>query len=273
MNNFKTTALTVLSVFISTMLFSDSAVSIKSFFTENEVKLAVGGIFLTSVSLKGKGHVSSEGVEKTVPAQNSYIDTASSGYTMVGIEKGFFFLDGSNSNRNRIYRSLTDFSGLRGMSYFSQTQGENTALVLESYRIGSHDDYIKENIRDKSIPERAVRYFGIKDNRLGLLKFKSELVADSGNFIMINTLTESVSRFGMDIFYPGDYKIYKVLIYDGSRKGYFFYNVQFMKVRSGILNKIDLIKPESFGNRLRAEDVHFLKSIGIDRSDKLAAFR
>ena len=40
-----------------------------------------------------------------------------------------------------------------------------------------------------------------------------------------------------------------------------------------ILNKIDLIKPESFGNRLRAEDVHFLKSIGIDRSDKLAAFR
>jgi hypothetical protein len=234
---------------------------------------AKSGEFLLSVTLKGKGEARSGGIENSLPVQNSYINISLSDYDMVAVEKGFFYMDGNNFNRTRIYRSLTDFSNLKGMYYYSQTQAGNTYLITDSYRINSGADYRTENIKNADIPVKTVSGFAVKDNRLGLLTFRSELTSSGDDFIMVNISTGNASKFGMQIFYPGDYRIYKFLIYDRNLKGYFFYTAQFMKVRSNILSRMDLIKPESFGNRVRAEDIHFLKSIGIDRSEKLAAFK
>jgi len=272
MYNFKKLILSA-AVLLPAILYSSSILSIKSFFTTAEMKLAVSGEFLTSVSLKGKGEVHSPGVETFTPVKNSYIAVSSYGYDMAAVEKGFFPMEGNSSNRLKIFKSLTDFSLLKGMSYYSMTEGKNIPLVLESYRIQTPEDYIKENIKDKNIPESSLSHFAIKDNRLGLLTFKCEFICSGENFISVNTSTGNSSKFGMSIFYPGDYRIYKIFIYDRKLKGYFFYTVQYMKVRSSILSKIDLIKPESFGNRVRAENIHFMKNTGIDKSGKLAAFK
>lgn len=273
MNNCKVLFSVITAVFIYTISCSADMISSKNFFTANEIKLARNGEFLTSVSLTGKGAVQSGGVENTSPVRCSYISVSPSDYDMVAVEKGFFYMESNSFNRQKIFNSLTDFYKLKGMSYYSQTSGSNSILILDSYKTPSPYDYIKENNKDKSIPESALSHFVIKDNRLGLLAFKSEFIRSGDNFIMINTSTGTSSRFGMKIFYPGDYRIYKILIYDKNFKGYFFYTVQFMKVRSSIISKIDLIKPESFGNRVRAESIHFLKGIGIDRSGKLTAFK
>ena len=273
MRNFKTLFLISAAVLFFKVSYSVTSLSLNSFFTVNEKRSAVNGEFLTSVSLTGKGEVHSYGVENSSPVRNSYITASSSDYDMVAIEKGFFYMEGNGSNRAKIYRSLTDFSALKGMIYYSQTSGANSTLVLDSWKIQSPDDYIKVNVKDKAIPESALSHFAVKDNRLGILTFKSEFIASGENFIMINTSTGTSSRFGMKIFYPGDYRIYKILIYDKNLKGYYFYTAQFMKVRSSILSRMDLIKPESFANRVRAESIHFLKNLGVDRSGKLAAFK
>lgn len=273
MHNFKTLFLILTAVLFFNVSYSVTSLSLNSFFTVNERRYAVNSEFLTAVSLTGKGEVHSYGVENSSPVRNSFIAASPSDYDMVAVEKGFFYMEGNGSNRDKIYRSLTDFSALKGMTYYSQTSGSNSTLILDSWKIQSQDDYIKMNIKGKAIPESALSHFAIKDNRLGLLTFKSEFKTSGENFIVINTSTGTSSRFGMKIFYPGDYKIYKVLIYDKNLKGYYFYTAQFMKVRSSILSKMDLIKPESFANRVRAESIHFLKSLGADRSGKLAAFR
>jgi hypothetical protein len=248
-----------------------ASLSLNSFFTDNEIKFSLKGEFLTSVSLKGSGNAVSGPVENTLPAKNMYLNETISGFDMIAIDKGFFNME-DDKNRERIYKSLTDFSNLKNMKYYSQSDKGNAVLIIKSYKIDSSENSISQNKKD-NIPEKTIFRFAIEDNRLGLLTFKSELVYDGENFIMTNTLSKGVTKLGMNIFNPGDYKIYKFFIYDKKSKGYFFYTVQFMKVRSNVLNKFNLIKPESFGNRVRAENIHFLKSIGINRSGKLAAFK
>ena len=247
-------------------------ISLKAFFTDNEIKFVLNGEFLTAITLKGKGNASSGPVENTIPAKNGYFNAAISEFDMIAIDKGFFNMEENDQNRDRIYRLLTNFSHLKGMEYYSQTDKGKEALILKSYKIDSSENFISTS-KKLNIPEKTISHFAIQDNRLGLLTFKSELIFDGENFIINNTLSKAVTKLGMKIFNPMDYRIYKFLIYDKKSKGYFFYTVQFMKVRSNVFNKFNLIKPESFGNRVRAENIHFLKNIGIDRSGKLAAFR
>lgn len=257
---------------LSSSAFSGTDLYPGLFLTSKEMSLVRNGEILTSVTLRDKGEVHTPGVEKPYPVSTGYLPSPSD-FDMVAVEKGFFYMENSAANRLKLYRAATDFPALSGMIYYSKTDGIFSELVLYSYRIQSNDDYVKTGSGKDGVPEQTVSHFAIKDNRLGLLSFRSETVSGGENFIISGISTGTVSRFGMDIFFPGDYRVYKFFIYDRNAKGYFFYTVQYMKVRSSILNKIDLIKPENFGNRIRAEDIHFMKSIGINRTDKLAAFR
>ncbi|MCL1832930.1 MAG: hypothetical protein FWG49_00350 [Leptospirales bacterium] len=263
---------TIIVICVSASAGSDPLISLKSFFTDNEIKSALNGEFLTSAKLKGRGSANSGEVENTLPAKNGYLNAAESEFDMIAIDKGFFKMEGSDKNRERIYRLLTDFSHLKGMEYYSQSDKKNSSLILKSYKIDSTGNSISNNKKD-NIPEKTISNFAIQDNRLGLLTFKSELVYAGDNFIVTNILSKGVTKYGMNIFNPNDYRVYKFLIYDNKSKGYFFYTIQFMRVRSNVLSSFNLIKPESFGNRVRAEDIHFLKNIGIERSGKLAAFK
>jgi hypothetical protein len=264
----------ILTIIIICTLISASnpLISLKSFFTDNEIKSALNGNFLTSVKLKGLGSADSGQVDNGSSAKNGYLDAAESEFDMIAIDKGFFSMEANGKNRDRLYKLLTNFSYLKGMEYYSQSDKSNATLILKSYKIDSTENSISNN-KIENIPEKTISSFSVQDNRLGLLTFKSELIYDGENFIVNNTLSKVVTKFGLNIFNPKDYRVYKFLIYDKKSKGYFFYTIQFMKVRSNVLNSFNLIKPESFGNRVRAEDIHFLKNIGIDRFEKLAAFK
>jgi len=253
-------------------LSSESYIYPGLFFTPNEIILAKKGEFLTSVTLKDKGDAVTYGVENPFPARNVYLPP-SSDFDMVAVEKGFFHMENNGANRLKIYRTITDFAGLSGMIYYSKSDEAYSKLILYAYRIQSRDSYIKAGSGKDGVPEQTLTHLVVKDNRLGLLSFKSEIKTSGDNFIISSISTGTVTRLGMKIFYPGDYRIYKFFIYDNKSKGYFFYTAQFMTVRSDILNKINLIKPESFGNRIRADDIHFMKRIGVDRTAKLAAFK
>ena len=149
MYNYKIISVMLLAVFIPLLLYSYYAISPETFFTTNEIKSALNGEFLTSVTLNGKGRASSYGVEKFLPVQNRYIAASSSDYDMAAVEKGFFYMEGNASNRMKIYRSITDFPALNGMNYYSQTERGAIQLILASYRIQSPDDYIKNKIRNE----------------------------------------------------------------------------------------------------------------------------
>lgn len=272
MSKFKILFFAAVLIFSSISNFSYSEISSNIFFSAGEIKFVLNGDFLTSVIINGIGEVHSPGMEKTTPVLNRYF-TIPSNYDMAAVEKGFFFMEGNSANRLRIYRTLTDFPALKGMLYYSQTMKNYSALIIDSYRIQSREDSVSGIIKEGEIPEKKIFHFAVRDNRLGLITFRSEFIRSGDNFVVINTSTGNSTKFGMKIFNPGDYRIHRIFIYDRNLKGYFFYTVQFMKVRSDILNKTGLIKPESFGNRIRAENVHFLKMIGVDRSGKLAAFK
>lgn len=253
-------------------LFSGAELYPEFFLTPNEILLVKKGEILTSVTLRNKGNTLTSGVENILPVTGTYMPS-SKDFDMIAVQKGFFYMENSGANRLKIYRAATDFAGLSGMIYYSKTDGIFSKLVLYSYRILTSDSYIRAGSGKDGVPEEVVSHFTIRDNRLGSITFRSKTVSAGDSFVISNVSTGKVTKLGMDIFYPGDYRIYKFLIYDSNAKGYFFYTAQFMKVRSNILGKLNLIGPESFGNRIRAEDIHFMKSIGIDRMNKLAAFR
>ena len=272
MNKYKNIFFIILICALSSNLFPGIDLHPGLFLSSNEMLLTKNGEILTSVTLKDKGDVRTPGVEIASPVSNGFLPPASD-FDMVAVEKGFFRMENSAANRQKMYRAATDFPGLSGMIYYSKSDGIFSKLILYSYRIQSEDSYVKAGSGKDGIPEQTVSRFAIKDNRLGLLSFKSEITASGDNFMISGISTGTVTKLGMTIFYPGDYRIYKFFIYDRSLKGYFFYTAQFMKIRSDVLNKMDLVKPESFGNRIRAENVHFMKSIGVDRTGKLAAFK
>jgi hypothetical protein len=262
----------ILFIILKTAAFPGTDVYPGFFMTQGEMMLAGKGELLTSVILKDKGNVTTPGMENPFPAHHSIMPQGT-GFDMIAVEKGFFPMRNTGTNRLKIYKALTDYAALTGMVYYSRSDGVFSKLILGSYRVQSPDDYIKTGTGKDGVPEQTVSHVEFRDNRLGLLSFRNEVTAAGDNFIITGISTGTVSRFGMTIFYPGDYRIYKFLIYDRKLKGYFFYTAQFMKIRSDILNKMDLIMPESFGNRIRAENIHFMKMLGIDRTVKLAAFR
>ncbi len=254
------------------LLYSDSPARVKSFFTEKEIKEALKGEFLTAAKLNGRGEVYSRGVEMTKPAASSLINISPSDYDMFASDKGFFYMENTPANRALLYRALTDVRALKGMKYYSVSANRFDELVTDSWRTAHSSDYLK-GADGNGVPGKTVFHFSLKDNRLGLLNFRAEVISADGYFVMHNVSTGTATKFGMTVFNPGDYKTFMTLIYNKKLKGYFFYSSQFMKVRSDVLSSFDLIKPGSFGNRLRAGSVHFLKTLGIDRTDRLAAFR
>ncbi len=253
-----------LSLFIS----ADAApprFSISDIITPGEKTVLLRGGILTYARIEGKGEVFAGGTGVTFPERAGRIYDYPSGYSVAAVEKVFF--KGDASMGETIFNSLKDFPALRGMQYYSISEGKSIPLILDSRVSGSSS--IKQEIGGKS----SVSYFTIKDNRLGTIPFSSKVWI--GNLALSSTgvCSGTVSRFGMKVFEPGDYRVYKFLVYDKTAGGWFYCSVQLMRVRSDIMKRLDLLKPENICNRLRGETVHILGLFGINRSIDLVAFR
>lgn len=244
---------------------SSGTIKIGDIFSPSEIKLLRRGGILTYARMDGKGEASSGGAAVSFPHGAGRLYDYPSGYSVASVEKVFF--RGGPEDAVKIFEKVTDFPALKGMKYYSISEGRAIPLILESYLSGNR--FVKQDGESRF----ASSYFTIKDNRLGTIPFRSEAWGGNGTVYASSICSGQVSRFGMKIFEPGDYRIYKFIIYDRLSGGWFYCSVQLMRVRSDIMKSLDLLRPENICNRLRGETVHILGLLGHNRSGELAAFR
>ncbi len=244
---------------------SSAEIRLSSLFSKHEIEAVKKGVIFTYARIEEKGVVSLHGMVNPFNRWSPVPPVNPSDFSVVAVEKCFFRDDGGVGKK--AFNALVDFGRLQGMKYYSRTVSGNRVLITESRLLSS-----QVIVRD-SAGERISSGFLIRDNRLGLIPFKNDTCRRGNIISSVSISSSAVSRFGLKVFEPGDYHIYKYLIYDRNYGGWFYYSAQFMRVRSNIMMDLDLLKPENIGNRLRADTVHFMNMIGKNRTGELAAFR
>lgn len=240
-------------------------IKISDIFSPSEIELLRKGGIITYARMEGKGEASAGGMKASFPRGAGRIYDDPAGYSVASVEKAFF--KGPPSDYAAIFEKVTDYPALKGMRYYSISEGRAIPLILESWISGN------SSLKKDRETRFSSSYFTIKDNRLGTIPFRGEAWGSGGAVYVSSICSGHVSRFGMKVFQPGDYRVYKFIIYDRGGGGWFYCSVQLMRVRSGIMKSLDLLRPENICNRLRGETVHILGLLGHDRSGELAAFR
>ncbi len=261
--------LSSLFCYFNTNLYPQSTLSINTFINENEKKRVLSNEIITEASL-----VYDENLEKrklSVP-KTSFSDHDFSPYEMLVTEKAFIPFKLTRSSKLKLYNILASYSKLSCVSYYSVTDKVVKPFILKSCRIKSNSERVPvEDIIDKSIIRKKNGYFQIEDNRFGEMTFKSEIHNERDNFIIKNICIDELGKFGFTITNNGEYRFLFYFIYDHEAKGYFYYAVQAIRIRSWYIRKLGLITEESFSNRLRAMTVYYVNQLGLDWNDKLKA--
>jgi hypothetical protein len=244
-----------------------------AFFSEKDIQRVRSGEIITRMYLQNDAVKENTDLKIDVP-KSRYAAEDLSAYEMITDEKAFIpYSIKDGSDRLRFYNTLTAFSKLKGMTYFSRRIMKVQEMILDCYRIDSPtakkrtEDMIYSEIKDK-----IVNYFLQKDNRFGKLVFMSELYNEGDNFIMINTCTQPITSAVFNICDKNEYKIITYFIYDKETKGFYYYTVNAMRVRLKFVlseNKLMVLYPTTFSNRLRAATVHFAGLLGLDWKEKL----
>ena len=254
---------------ISLNLYGTEDLTVDTFFGADEInKISVSGEILSRMFVKFNAKKENTVESITIP-RTSYNDEDFSVYEVVTDEKFFIPFDTETRSALDFYNTLLSYSGLEGMVYYSRRAGKPEKLIKKSHRVKSISEKREEDIVYNEIKPLVSNLFLQKDNKLGTLYFKNELHSVNNDFVMINTCVVPISKAIFTLNGKNEYKIYSFFIYDSSRKGYFCYTFQAMRVRQDGLLKSGLIAPTTFSNRLRASTVHLAKMLGIDWSDKL----
>lgn len=243
-------------------------------FNTAEKSLLRSGIIMTFAYMKDSGEAESN-VEDIPSFLNPVVSADNlQRYDVVIVEKAYLKIAPSTHTDLKIFNTLTNRSTLRGMKYYSITDGAATELILESYRVNScNDRRATRDIIAGEVLSEDNSFFIIRDNRLGAICFNGIVVSQNGNFYETDISCGSVTRMGMKVFNSGGYVIRHYLVKDQAGGGYFYCSVQTMKLESSIMKRFNLLKPENFGNRIRGETIHFFKRLGYDLSSKLQVFR
>lgn len=243
-------------------------------FSADEKSLLRDNNIMTFVYMKGKGNAVSNVADTAGFLSISALPSGWDRYDVVIVEKAYLKVKVSDSSRLKLFNTITGRSGLKGMRYYSISEGGTARLILESFRVKSCSDrsYMPD-MHSAVIAAKEQSSFVIKDNRMGTICFNASVEYFNGVFTETDVSCGTVSRMGMRVFNDGGYVIKHYVVPDGSGNGYFYCSVQIMKVESSIMKKLDLLNPENFGNRIRGETVHFFSRMGYDISSKTAAFR
>ena len=261
------TVISILLIF-SFFISADSApprLKVSDIITPKERGLLLSGGIISYAKMAGKGESFTGGIKASLPQGAGRIYDNPSEYSIAAVEKTFF--KGDAALTDSIFTRLTDYPMLKGMQYYSISESKAVPLILESRSSGNR------SVKHENGGKYAVLNFIIKDNRLGTIPLSSKVWSGNGFISSASVCSGTVSRLGMKVFEPGDYRVYKFIVYDKTSGGWFYCSVQLMRVRSDILNRIDFLRPENICNRLRGETVHMLGLIGINRKSELAAFR
>lgn len=253
---------------------SFAAMSPADFFSKDEIDYVQKGGVITSVYLKYSDDIITDGRFKHQSVTNDkYSESWFNSSEMLSIEKGFIPYNLNADSKLKFYNALLSFSSLEGMKYYSHKARSVEPFILKAYRITSPENQSQvKDIRADKIETGKTNYFLMSDNKFGELVFKSDLYSDGNDFILKNICVHPVRKFGVKINESGEYVTMTYFLYDIRLKGYFYYSVSALRVKSDFFLKINAISPKGFGNRLRAGAVHLVKNFGIDWNYKIKAF-
>jgi len=263
-------------IFLTDTVFSQTDdLNVNILFKPDEIEKVLAGEIITRMYVKND--VTRENTDAFIAIpRTKYADEDFSIYEMITDEKAFipYNLIGEKEKLD-FYNTLTAFSKLKNMLYFSRMAGKPQVLIKQSYKIISPESRKKiDDIVYNKIEPKITNYFVQEDNKLGKLTFKSELINSGGNFILINTCIDKISKMMFEVSKKNEYKVITYFIYDREKKGFFYNSINVMRIRKEVLltgnSAIPPLNPTTFSNRLRGATVHLAGLLGINWENKIS---
>jgi hypothetical protein len=240
-------------------------VNIKDIFSEKDMDKILQGEIVTRMYMKNNPTGVNTDLTIKVPVTEFTQDNYSQ-YEVIVDEKAFIPYELNDQSRSRFYQTLTAFSKLKGMVYYSRKIQKSQELILDAYTVVSSANLKK--ISDpvfSQINPSVTSYFLQEDNRFGKLVFQSDLISQGDDFILINTTAQPMAFINN----KGDNRIITFFLYSPEHQGFFYYSLNTLRIRylyNIIENKTNATL---FSNRLRASTVHLAKLLNLDWSARL----
>ena len=242
------------------------------FFNKTEKEILLKGELITKSYLKHRGTVHTPNTDaRIIVPVTKFTGNDLQNYEMLCVEKAFFRYEASEKSLLYLYNTLAAYSKLSGMQYYSRTDKKIQPFITESFGMDSNNKRIDDLTRS-SITPKSVNYLKITDNRFGELIFRSELYNEGENFILKNVCLQPMEKYFIAINNKEEYRLISFFIYDKQAKGYYYYSLHAMRIRSENFLKLKMLSAENFANRIRGNTVHMAKLIGLNWDDKLKAF-
>lgn len=239
------------------------------FNTQQRTSVVRGDIITRVQSLEGKSFKLSPGERIVLPA-SSFIPPALSKRTLIAEERAFLPCGSLKGNMLKFYNSLFKYSSFTGTKYYSKSEAKILTYIIESRRIASPaNPAVLPDPVYSTIKSKHVSFFKVHDNRLGEIIFKSEVSAHDNIFVVSNTNTNTLSKWGITIARPGDYSVLAVYIYNEEKKGFYYYCVHALNANASSVLPNSVFDSESFANRIRAETVKRASLLGLDWNAKI----
>lgn len=262
-----------LVLFMIFPLYSIEDLDVKDFFNESDIKRITNGEIITRMYIKNDVKNENTDIFINVP-KTEYVDEDSSLYEMITDEKAFIPFEIRNEDdKLTFYNTLTAYSKLSGMKYFSRRIQKIQELIVKSYKIESpRNKKEQEDKKYEKINAEEVNYFLQEDNKFGKLIYRSEVFNNKNDFILINTCILPVKKLIFSVSNKEEYKFITYFIYDENLEGFYYYSVNLMRIRLKILlnkNSKYALHPTTFSNRLRAGTVQLGILLGLDWEKKI----
>ena len=256
--------------FLAILIFNLSGLEpleLKTFFSNEEIEKINKGELIPQMYVKYNARKENS-LDKIVLPQTKYNDADLSGYEIIATDKGFIPYKLTDESKLSFYNTLSAFSKLEGMQYYSRRDAKVIQLVQKCYRVESLSGNKYDDVKyDKILPKISAMFFQ-EDNKFGKVYYRSDLYNEGDNFAMINTSLIPISKFIFTLNDKEQYQVSSFFIYNNDKQGFYYYSYLAMRVKVDAVLKTEAFGPTAFSNRLRAASVHLVKLLGIDWKDK-----
>jgi hypothetical protein len=242
-----------------------SQVKLGDIFSDDVKQKMKTGEIITRMYLKTNPEKANTHLKISVP-KTPFTPEDFSVYEVFTDEMAFIPYMLNDETKLKLYNTLTSYSKLNGMIYYSRRIAQPQTFILECFHIDSPKN--KKQTPDPSyakIEPKIENYYSQQDNKFGKFVYKSELYNFGDDFVMINTNMEPMSLMNS----KGDNKTIVFLLYSKDDNGYYYYVINAMRIRFGLGIIAGKTNATLFSNRLRASTVHLVKLLGLNWDDKL----
>jgi len=249
-------------------LWADTAVRV--FFTAGERASVKKGAIISRATLAGGEGFNLPAEASIILPRSRHIPRELSGYEMLAEERAFFPYAMNPPRALSLYNSLFAFSKFAGIRYYSRTDRKLLTYILSSSRIASPGGggALPDPVYGVVEPRRSC-HFAIRDNRFGDITFSHEVLADGDTFVVKSVCVHQLRKMGFTIAGAEEYRLTSMFLYSPADRGFYYYGLHALRVRTGFFTSSGLLNAESFANRLRAETVRRAGLLGLDWSAKI----